>query len=121
MSTKEDHIAFLADAIEKSIEERKEIVKERKELEVELAEFLSMVTRKVTQQANEFYAKGYESGRVKEQKQALDDKYAELTGKVYGHEPPEHGKPLQGNQNQFFVPSGYVSSTSDTGDEWDSD
>ena len=102
MSTNEDRIAFLADAIQKSIEEREEVIQERKELEVKLAEFLSMVTQKVTEQAKEFYEKGYESGSAREQTRALENEYKELTGKY----PPRPEKPLQGNQNQFVVLSG---------------
>ena len=60
-----------------------------------------MLTKRVTEQAKEFYEKGYESGTAREQIRALEQEYKELTGKY----PPRPEKPVQGNQNQFFVSS----------------
>ena len=87
MSTKEDRIAFLEKAIE-STKANWKSVKEGKELEVEFEAFLSKVTQKVTEQAKEFYDKGYAAGYSRGMNFALTDEYMELTGKVYGHEPP---------------------------------
>ena len=98
MSTKEDRIAFLEDAIKERMEERDEVVREKEEQEVKLAEFLSMITKKVTEFGKEFYMLGFTSGQRREKTFALNQEYKKLTGELF-RIPENTGK----YQNQFFV------------------
>ena len=98
MSTKEDRIADIKDAILANSEDRMECIQEREEKEKKLFEFLSMIRKTVTEFGKDFYILGFTSGQRKEQCAQLNEEYKRLTGerlRLTGERTP--------SQNQFFV------------------
>ena len=99
MSTKEDRIADLKDAILANSEDRMECVRDREEEEKKLFEFLSMIRKTVTQFGKDFYIEGFIAGQRKEQCAQLNAEYKRLTGEHFTI--PENDRIR--SQNQFFV------------------